>query len=32
MEANMPYGLPTSYKLLPEYLQDNGYETHAIGK
>ena len=27
-----PYGLPTRFKLLPEYLKDQGYSTHLIGK
>ncbi|CAG0888292.1 unnamed protein product [Cyprideis torosa] len=30
--ADNPYGLPLQYKLLPEYLRDLGYSTHAIGK
>ncbi|CAG2123366.1 unnamed protein product, partial [Medioppia subpectinata] len=27
-----PWGLPLRYKLLPQYLKDRGYSTHAIGK
>lgn len=27
-----PYGLPTRFKLLPEYLKDKGYSSHLIGK
>ena len=26
-----PYGLPTQFKLLPEYLKVNGYSSHLIG-
>ena len=25
-------GIPSQYKLLPEYLKDLGYTTHAVGK
>ncbi|KAH9369668.1 hypothetical protein HPB48_007635 [Haemaphysalis longicornis] len=27
-----PWGLPLNFKLMPHYLKDLGYETHAIGK
>jgi arylsulfatase B len=27
-----PWGLPLRHKLLPQYLKDFGYSTHAIGK
>ena len=27
-----PYGLPLNYKLLPEYLNDLGYKSVAVGK
>ncbi|KAL1116089.1 hypothetical protein AAG570_005584 [Ranatra chinensis] len=27
-----PRGLPLEYKILPEYLRDLGYSTHAVGK
>lgn len=27
-----PWGLPTSLKILPQYLETAGYERHAIGK
>lgn len=27
-----PWGLPTSLKILPQYLETAGYTRHAIGK
>ncbi|XP_049518265.1 arylsulfatase B-like [Dermacentor silvarum] len=27
-----PWGLPLSFKLMPQYLKDLGYQTHMIGK
>ena len=30
--AGQRLGLPLEYKILPEYLNDLGYESHAVGK
>ncbi|XP_039279274.1 arylsulfatase B [Nilaparvata lugens] len=30
--AAEPRGLPLSYKILPQYMRDLGYSTHAVGK
>jgi arylsulfatase A-like enzyme len=30
--AYEPWGLSTEEKLLPEYLKDQGYATHIVGK
>jgi arylsulfatase I/J len=32
LTMSLPYGLPTKFKLMPEYFQDYGYDTYAIGK
>lgn len=32
LTMSLPYGLPTSFKIMPEYFQDYGYDTYAIGK
>jgi len=29
---NQPYGVPARERFLPQYLQDAGYRTHAVGK
>ncbi len=30
--ASHPYGLPLTFKLFPEYLNDLGYQSHMVGK
>lgn len=32
LAAAEPRGLPLHYKILPQYLRDLGYSTHAVGK
>ena len=32
IERYQPTGLSTKYKLLPHYLKQAGYQTHAVGK
>lgn len=32
IQGETPYGLPLEHKILPQYLKDLGYATHAVGK
>lgn len=32
LSGNDPWGLPLEHKTLAEYLNDNGYQTHMVGK
>jgi hypothetical protein len=27
-----PYGLPSNFKLFPQYLEPHGYKSHIVGK
>jgi len=32
IQPDAPWGLPLDYKLMPQYLSELGYKTHAVGK